>query len=129
MADLAENPVRNLAPYWEFAWAHLGHPDLRQNAQVAAKAGLGEIGAHGMLLTPEYGPRQRFSFLLTTAELPEGTDTKALLEKASANGVAFVPGYTFMLDMDKPSNVLRLNYSLVPEDKIETAIKLLAEVM
>ena len=24
-----------------------------------------------MLLTPEYGPRQRFSFLLTTAELPE----------------------------------------------------------
>ena len=71
VADLAENPVRNLAPYWEFAWAHLGHPDLRQNAQVAAKAGLGEIGAHGMLLTPEYGPRQRFSFLLTTAELPE----------------------------------------------------------
>ena len=71
VADLAENPVRNLAPYWEFAWAHLGHPDLRQNAPVAAKAGLGEIGAHGMLLTPEYGPRQRFSFLLTTAELPE----------------------------------------------------------
>ncbi len=66
-------------------------------------------------------------FLLCT--LPEGTDTKALLEKASENGVAFVPGYTFMLDMDKPSNVLRLNYSLVPEDKIETAIKLLAEVM
>lgn len=71
VADLAQNPIRNLAPYWEFAWAHLGHPDLRQNAPAAAAAGLGSIGANGMLLTPEFGPRQRFSFLLTTAELEE----------------------------------------------------------
>lgn len=75
VADLAENPIRNLAPYWEFAWAHLGHPDLRQNAPAAAAAGLGEIGANGLLLTPEFGPRQRFSFLLTTAELPETLPT------------------------------------------------------
>ena len=54
--------------------AHMGHPDLRQNAPAAAAAGLGEIGANGMLLTPEFGPRQRFSFLLTTAELPETPD-------------------------------------------------------
>ena len=74
IADMAKEPIRNLAPYWEFAWAHLGHPDLRQNAPAAAAAGLGEIGANGMLLTPEYGPRQRFSFLLTTAELPETPD-------------------------------------------------------
>ncbi len=71
IADLAENPIRNLAPYWEFAWARLGHPDLRQNAPAAAIAGLGEIGANGLLLTPEFGPRQRFSFLLTTAVLEE----------------------------------------------------------
>ena len=71
VADLAENPIRNLAPYWEFAWAHLGHPDLRANAVPAAAAGLGTIGANGMLLTEENGPRQRFTFLLTTAELPE----------------------------------------------------------
>ncbi len=71
VADLSAHPLRNLAPYWEFAWARLGHPDLRQNAPAAAAAGLGEIGAHGMLLTPEFGPRQRFSFLLTTAELEE----------------------------------------------------------
>ncbi len=71
VADIAENPVRNLAPYWEFAWAHLGHPDLRQNAPAAAASGIGEIGDNGMLLTPEFGPRQRYSFLLTTAELEE----------------------------------------------------------
>lgn len=61
--------------------------------------------------------------------MPEGTDTKALLEKATKNGVAFVPGNSFMVDMSKPANTFRLNYSLVPEDKIETAIRLLAEVM
>lgn len=66
-------------------------------------------------------------FLLCT--MPEGTDTGALLKKATANGVAFVPGNTFMLDMEKPSNMMRLNYSLVPEDKIDTAIRLLAEVL
>ncbi len=71
VADLAAEPIRNVAPYWEFAWAHLGHPDLRQNAPAAVAAGLGELGANGMLLTPEYGPRQRYSFLLTTAELVE----------------------------------------------------------
>lgn len=71
VADLAENPIRNLAPYWEFAWDHLGHPDLRANAVPAAAAGLGTIGANGMLLTEENGPRQRFTFLLTTADLPE----------------------------------------------------------
>ena len=74
IADMASGPIRNLAPYWEFAWAHLGHPDLRQNAPAAAAAKLGEIGANGMLITPEFGPRQRFSFLLTTAELPETPD-------------------------------------------------------
>ena len=70
VADMAAEPMRNLAPYWEFAWSKLGHPDLRQNAPAAAATGIGQIGAHGMLLTPEFGPRQRFSFVLTTAELP-----------------------------------------------------------
>ncbi len=46
-------------------------PGLRANAPFAAAAGLGEIGLSGMLLTPEFGPRQRFSFVLTDAELPE----------------------------------------------------------
>ncbi len=48
-----------------------GTPDLRANSPFAVAAGLGELGLSGLLLTPEYGPRQRFCFLLTTAELPE----------------------------------------------------------
>jgi ferredoxin len=69
IADFALEPQRNLAPYWEFAWAHLGHPDLRQNALAAAAAGLGTLGEHGFVLSREFGPRMRFSFLVTTAEL------------------------------------------------------------
>lgn len=66
-------------------------------------------------------------FLLCT--MPEGYDAKELLNKAIANKVAFVAGNTLMLDMNKPCSSFRLNYSLVAEEKIETAIKLLAEVL
>lgn len=66
-------------------------------------------------------------FLFCT--MPEGTDSKALLKKALEKKVAFVPGHTFMIDMSKPTNTFRLNYSLVPEDKIEIAIKSLSEIL
>ncbi|OQA83720.1 MAG: Epoxyqueuosine reductase [Lentisphaerae bacterium ADurb.Bin242] len=69
VADFSVDPKRNLAPYWEFAWSRLGHPDLRANAPAAAAAGLGEIGLSGLLLTNGAGPRLRFSFVLTTAIL------------------------------------------------------------
>lgn len=66
-------------------------------------------------------------FLFCT--MPEGTDSKALLKKALEKKVAFVPGHTFMIDMSKPTNTFRLNYSLVSEDKIELAIKSLSEIL
>ena len=66
-------------------------------------------------------------FLFCT--MPEGTNSKELLKKALEKKVAFVPGHTFMIDMSKPTNTFRLNYSLVPEDKIETAIKSLSEIL
>ena len=36
---------------------------------AAAAAGLGEVGLGGFILTPEFGTRQRFAFILTDAEL------------------------------------------------------------
>lgn len=36
---------------------------------AAVRAGLGEIGFSGEVLTPQYGPRQRFQLILTDAEL------------------------------------------------------------
>ena len=37
--------------------------------QAAVRAGLGEIGYHGELLTPKFGPRQRLQLILTDADL------------------------------------------------------------
>ena len=36
---------------------------------AAVRAGLGEFGLNNLVLTPEYGPRQRFSSIVTTARL------------------------------------------------------------
>ena len=44
---------------------------------AAVRAGLGEIGYSGEVLTPQYGPRQRFQLILTDAEL---TPTPMLTE-------------------------------------------------
>jgi len=45
-------------------------PDFRSGALEAAAAGLGTIGRHGGLLTPEFGSHQRFICIVTDAELP-----------------------------------------------------------
>jgi epoxyqueuosine reductase len=50
----AGKPAPNVIPELDFA---------------AQAAGLGEIGLGGFFLTPEYGPRQRFSMILTDAIL------------------------------------------------------------
>ena len=46
------------------------HPDILIHYRIAAYlAGLGEIGYSRIFLTPEFGPRNRFNILLTSAEL------------------------------------------------------------
>ena len=47
---------------------HAFVPDI-SNIHAAAAAGLGEIGYNGLLLTPEFGPRQRFCTLISDAPL------------------------------------------------------------
>jgi 2-aminoadipate transaminase len=66
-------------------------------------------------------------FILCTA--PEGTDTNALLAESLKYKVAFVPGNSFSTDIESPSNLFRLNYSTMPEEKIEKGIAALGEVL
>jgi hypothetical protein len=48
----------------------LPHPDILVNFRIAAfAAGLGEIGYSKLLLTPEFGPRQRIVLMMTDAPL------------------------------------------------------------
>lgn len=66
-------------------------------------------------------------FILCT--MPEGVDTKKVLEDAIAKNVAYVPGNTFMTDIDAPSNIFRLNFSVTTEESIKKGIKILGDVL
>ncbi len=66
-------------------------------------------------------------FILCT--LPEGTDSKKLLEKSIQRKVAFVPGNTFVIDMDPPSNMIRLNFSTASEQEIVKGIEILGNLL
>lgn len=66
-------------------------------------------------------------FIWCTA--PGGTDSNKLLAKCLEQKVAFVAGNSFVVDSEKPSNFFRLNYSTMPEEKIEKGIKTLGKVL
>lgn len=66
-------------------------------------------------------------FIWATA--PKGTDTLKLMAEAIEKKVAFVPGNTFMTDIDSPSNSFRLNYSTMPDEKIIKGISVLGELL
>ena len=57
--------------------AHASHPagGVVMYPHLAQKAGLGYRGKHGMLITPEFGPRQRLSAIFTSIQnLPVNKD-------------------------------------------------------
>lgn len=66
-------------------------------------------------------------FILCTA--PEGTDTNELLKECLKYKVAFVPGNSFSTEIEKPSNLFRLNYSTMSEEKIEKGIAAMGKVL
>jgi 2-aminoadipate transaminase len=61
-------------------------------------------------------------------EVPEGIDTMALLEKAVARNVAFVPGAPFYANAPR-RNTLRLAFVTVPPERIEQGIAVLGELI
>ncbi len=67
--------------------------------------------------------------LFIWCDLGDDTDTIVLAKKGIENKVAFVPGSTFMADMEKPCSAFRLNYSTVSDEKIVEGIKRLAEIL
>ena len=58
-------------------------------------------------------------------ELPEGTDTTALLESAGEAGVTYVPG----TDFGGPRNTARLAFSFVSVDEIHEGVRRLAALV
>ena len=56
-------------------------------------------------------------------------DTSSLARAAMDNGVAFVPGSAFQCDLGGSSPYLRLAFSVVPPDRIDEAIRRLADTV
>jgi 2-aminoadipate transaminase len=61
-------------------------------------------------------------------ELPEGVDATALLPRAVARGVAYVPGAAFYAGAPR-GNTLRLSFVTVPPDAIARGVELLGQVL
>jgi DNA-binding transcriptional MocR family regulator len=90
---------------------------LAERAEVLANALRSEL-ADAAFVEPQGG-----YFMWVT--LPEGTDVSALFQAAADRGVAFVKGTDFLLEGGQ--NTLRLAYSGVTPEQIETGIARLAE--
>lgn len=61
-------------------------------------------------------------------ELPEIVSAREVLEKCLERKIAFVPGGSFF-PINHKENTFRINYSNMPEDKIEKGMKILGEVL
>ncbi len=90
---------------------------LAERAQTLAEA-LGRELADAEFVAPQGG-----YFMWVT--LPEGTDVGALFKAAAERGVAFVKGTDFLLEGGE--NTLRLAYSGVTPEQIDTGVARLAE--
>lgn len=66
--------------------------------------------------------------LFVWVTLPEQYDALQISKKCASNNVIYVPGNTFMVDMDKKCSSLRLNYSTMPNERIVEGIKILGSV-
>lgn len=66
--------------------------------------------------------------LFTWIELPEGVSAREVLVKSLEKKIAFVPGGSFYPNGPK-ENTLRINYSNMPEDRIEQGLGTLAGVV
>ena len=66
--------------------------------------------------------------LFIWCELPENVDTPVLLEEATRQNVAFIPGVPFFVD-ESGKNTMRLNFSNASLEGIEAGMKRLGRVI
>lgn len=66
--------------------------------------------------------------LFTWVELPESISARDILERCLEKKIAFVPGGSFY-PTENRENTFRINFSNMPEEKIEIGLKILGEVI
>jgi len=104
-------------------------PTIRSRYRVQRDAMQAALVAH----LPTTGPlacrwRMPGGGMFFWVELPDGVDSEALLVKAVARGVAFVPGAPFFAGEPR-ANTLRLSFVTVGADLIERGIAALAAAL
>lgn len=67
--------------------------------------------------------------LFVWCDMHDGGDTRAVAQHCAAQKVVFVPGSTFMVDMEAPCSAFRLNYSTMPNDRIVEGVQLLGTAL
>jgi epoxyqueuosine reductase len=77
----------------------------------AVAAGLGIMGRNGLIITPEFGPRQRWSIITTDAEIPESSkkdlsEIKEFCEKCGACIKNCKGGAVYMEPITKETGVI-----------------------
>jgi DNA-binding transcriptional MocR family regulator len=106
--------------------AYLERYDLDANLARVREAYRARRDAMVRALEREMPPGVRFTRpsggLFLWVELPDGLDSRRLLEACLAHDVVFVPGDSFFPNGGH-ANTLRLNYSAMPEDRIEEGIR------
>lgn len=66
--------------------------------------------------------------LFTWIELPDEISAREILDKCLEKKIAFVPGGSFYPNKNK-ENTFRINYSNMPEDKIDKGLRIIGEVV
>ena len=67
--------------------------------------------------------------LFLWCDLNVDIDTNVLIKKCLDQHIAYVPGYAFMVDINKPYSSLRLNYSAVSKENIPKGIEKLGNII
>jgi len=67
--------------------------------------------------------------LFVWCDMGEGYDTSLIAKECVKKNVVFVPGSTFMVDMDKPCHYFRLNYSTMSDEKIIKGVEILGSTL
>ncbi len=62
-------------------------------------------------------------------EMPEGTNTRALAERALAEGIVIEPGDVFFHNSRPPARYMRLGYSSIAADRIDAGVRRLASLV
>ena len=109
--------------------AYLEHHDIDQD--LVTKRRVYKERRNAMVRALEREMPQGVTFtrprggLFLWAVMPEKIDSRVLLHRCLERGVAFVPGATFFPSNER-KNTMRLNYSNMPEQRIEEGIRRLA---